>query len=380
MMRSLLALCLLSLSSTLAAAVVIPQPPSVDAKAWILMDYASGQILAEQQADEPLPPASLTKLMTAYIVEQQIDQGNISEDDQVPVSVKAWRTGGSRMFIQEGTQVLLSDLMKGLVVQSGNDAAVALAEYVAGGTDAFADIMNTVARSLGMSQSYFENPTGLPGQTVSTSRDLAVLAWHIIHDYPQHYRLYKEKSFTYNNITQPNRVLLLWRDNRVDGLKTGHTEEAGYCQVVSAVDANGMRLIAVVMGTKSEEARAVESQKLLNYGFRFFRNHTAYKADTTLATPRLWLGKQNQVELGLTEDLTITIPQGAGNNLEVVTNINPDLKAPIAKGDKLGSVSIMLNGDTVKSADLVALHEVERAGFFARLWDHVLMFFSSFFS
>ena len=374
--------CVLALTTSLAMAdniTLLPQPPSVDAKSWLLMDYQSGQVLAESDADEKLAPASLTKLMTAYIVEQQIDLGNISEDAMVPISVKAWKTGGSRMFVREGTQVKLSDLMHGLVIQSGNDAAVALAEYVAGSTDAFANMMNAMAKKIGMSHTHFENPTGLPHPDhYTTARDLATLAWHIIHDYPDHYQLYKLKSFTYNNITQPNRVLLLWRDPRVDGLKTGHTDEAGYCQVTSAIDKSGMRMIAVVLGTKSEEARAVESEKLLNYGFRFFQNYTAYQAGKTLVSPRLWLGTKNNIDLGIQQDLTITIPNGAGDRLKADVQVNPDLRAPVKKGDKLGSVSISLDGKVVKSEPLVALNDVPEAGFFARLWDHILMFFTSF--
>lgn len=372
----------LALTTQLALAsniTLMPQAPSVDAKSWLLMDYQSGQVLAENDADEKLAPASLTKLMTAYIVEQQIDLGNISEDAMVPVSVKAWKTGGSRMFIKEGTSVKLADLMHGLVIQSGNDAAVALAEYVAGSTDAFANMMNAMAKQLGMTHTHFINPTGLPHPDhYTTARDLSKLAWHIIHDYPDHYKLYKIKSFTYNNITQHNRVLLLWRDPRVDGLKTGHTDEAGYCQVTSAIDKNGMRLIAVVLGTKSEEARAVESEKLLNYGFRFYQNYTAYQAGKSLVAPRIWLGTENHIDLGIQQDLTITIPNGTSDKLKADVQVNPDLRAPVKKGDTLGSVSISLDGKVVKSEPLVALNDVPEAGFFARLWDHILMFFTSF--
>lgn len=372
----------LALTTQLALAsniTLMPQAPSVDAKSWLLMDYQSGQVLAENDADEKLAPASLTKLMTAYIVEQQIDLGNISEDAMVPISVKAWKTGGSRMFIKEGTSVKLADLMHGLVIQSGNDAAVALAEYVAGSTDAFANMMNAMAKQLGMTHTHFINPTGLPHPDhYTTARDLSKLAWHIIHDYPDHYKLYKIKSFTYNNITQHNRVLLLWRDPRVDGLKTGHTDEAGYCQVTSAIDKNGMRMIAVVLGTKSEEARAVESEKLLNYGFRFYQNYTAYQAGKSLVAPRIWLGTENHIDLGIQQDLTITIPNGTSDKLKADVQVNPDLRAPVKKGDTLGSVSISLDGKVVKSEPLVALNDVPEAGFFARLWDHILMFFTSF--
>lgn len=370
-----------SLADKINSLNITPQPPSIDAKSWILVDYKSGQVLAEHQADEMLPPASLTKLMTAYIVERQMERDNISDSDLVPISVKAWRTGGSRMFVREGTQVPISDLMQGLVVQSGNDAAVALAEYVAGSTGAFATIMNAIADQLDMTNSHFINPTGLPDPNhYTTARDLATLAAHIIKDYPEHYKLYKQKSFTYNNITQHNRVLLLWRDHRVDGLKTGHTKAAGYCQVTSGVDKNDMRMIAVVMGTKSTEARAVESEKLLNYGFRFFENYTAYETDKTLVSPRIWLGKDNHVDLGIAKELTVTIPHGASSRLSVDTKINSQLEAPVSAGDVLGTVSISLDGSVVKTEPLVALHAVPQAGFLSRIWDHILMFVSSLFS
>lgn len=380
---------LLSLPTALAAAPaapaapvanLLPAPPAINGTSWILVDFQSGQVLAENNADLHVPPASLTKLMTAYLVEQRVVSGNISEDVLVPISVNAWRTGGSRMFVQEGTQVKLSDLMQGLVIQSGNDAATALAEYVGGSTDAFANMMNAMAAQLGMKNTHYMNPTGLPDPDhYGTARDLATLAAHIIRDYPDHYALYKEKHFTWNNITQPNRLLLLWRDPRVDGLKTGHTEEAGYCQVTSAVDASGMRLIAVVMGTKSEEARAVETSKLLNYGFRFFQNYTAYEAGKTLVSPRLWLGKQNQIALGIREDLTVTVPNGSTDKLAASLTVNPSLRAPVKKGDVLGEVSIALDGKVLRSEPLVALEDVPEANIIARLWDHILMFFSSLF-
>ncbi len=372
----MLGLCFAQLA---VAAPLIPQPPKVNADAWILVDYQSLRVLAQHNADKELEPASLTKLMTAYIVEQQESLGNISSSDMVPVSVKAWRTGGSRMFIREGTRVKLDDLMHGLVIQSGNDAAVALAEYVAGSTGAFANMMNAMAKKLGMTHSHFENPTGLPHPNhYSSARDLATLAHNIIHDYPTHYKLYSVKTFTYNGITQHNRVTLLWRDPRVDGLKTGHTKAAGYCQVTSAKNEDGMRLIAVVMGTESEEARAVESEKLLNYGFRFFRNYTAYQAGESLVSPRVWLGEANHVDLAIKQDLVLTVPNGATDSLKPKVTVNPEIKAPIKKGQQLGTVSIQLNGDVIAQAPLVAMSEVKEAGFFSRLWDHIVMFFASF--
>lgn len=380
----LTAILLLTAQLALAAAPTItikPEPPKINGTAWFLIDYQSGQVLAQHNANTKLAPASLTKLMTAYIVEQQVNLGNISEDDMVPISVKAWKTGGSRMFLREGTRVKLSKLMKGLIVVSGNDAAVALAEYVAGSSGAFANMMNTMAAKLGMTNTHYMNPTGLPDKNhYSTAKDLATLAWHIIHDYPDHFKLYDIKSFTYNDITQHNRVLLLWRDPRVDGLKTGHTKEAGYCQVTTAIGKDGMRLIGVVMGTTSTEERAVESAKLINYGFRFFQNYTAYQAGKALVSPRIWLGTSNHVKLGITQDMTVTVPNGAAKHLKADVKVNPAIKAPITQGQQLGTVSLTLNGKLVKSEPLVALNAVPEAGLFSRLWDHIVMFVTSFFS
>lgn len=264
--RVFICLSLLTLAPLSAANGLIPRAPDVDARGYLLMDAKSGQVIVEHNAEQELPPASLTKMMTAYLVEKEIAAGNITEQEMVPISVKAWRMGGSRMFIQEGTRVSVQDLLKGVVIQSGNDASVALAEYVAGSEEAFADLMNNQARELGMDDTHFMNATGWPAENhYTTAHDLAILARAIIRDFPEHYDLYAQKEFTYNGITQHNRNLLLWRDDSVDGLKTGHTEEAGYC-LVSSAKQDGMRLIAVVMGTDSEAARARESQKLLSYG------------------------------------------------------------------------------------------------------------------
>ncbi|KZZ19603.1 D-alanyl-D-alanine carboxypeptidase, partial [Oleiphilus sp. HI0080] len=274
---SLLLLALFA-SSAASKPALIPAPPQVGASSYVLMDATTGEIIIEENANESLPPASLTKMMTAYIVESEIAQGNVSLTDEVPVSVKAWRTGGSKMFIKEGTKVLLEDLLKGVIIQSGNDASIALAEYLAGSEEAFADIMNQQAIQLGMTGSNFMNATGLPSDShYSTAHDMALLAKAIIQHYPEQYAVYKEKYFTYNNIRQPNRNRLLWRDKSVDGLKTGHTEEAGYC-LVSSAKRDDMRLISVVMGTSSEEARVKETQKLLNYGFRYYETTPLYTA------------------------------------------------------------------------------------------------------
>lgn len=362
-----------------AAASLIPKAPEVDASSYVLMDATSGQIIIEHNAYERLPPASLTKMMTAYIAEAEISSGNISMKDKVRISVKAWQMGGSRMFVREGTEVSVEDLLRGIVIQSGNDASVAMAEYIAGSEDAFADLMNQHASRMGLTDTHFVNATGWPADNhYSSAHDMAILAHHIIRDYPQHYGMYAEKSFTYNNITQQNRNLMLWRDDRVDGLKTGHTEEAGYCLVASAVDGD-MRLISVVMGTDSEAARARETQKLMTYGFRFFETYKAYSEGDALTNVRVWMGTENELNLGPAEDLVLTIPRNSHDQLKAEMTVNPDVTAPISKGDEIGKVIIRLDGDVMLEKPLVALNDVEEAGIFKRLWHHILRFFSNLF-
>ncbi|MEC7433878.1 MAG: D-alanyl-D-alanine carboxypeptidase family protein, partial [Pseudomonadota bacterium] len=303
-----------------AQAVLIPSPPQIAGSSWVLMDPLSGRVIMEHNSNERLPPASLTKMMTAYIVERELDEGRISMSDMVPISVKAWRTEGSRTFVQEGTSVSVEDLLKGVIIQSGNDASVALAEFVAGSEGAFVDIMNQQAQLLGMKDTHFENATGLPSADhFSTAYDLAVLARHIIQDYPENYPLYAQKHFTYNNIRQPNRNSLLWRDDSVDGLKTGHTEEAGYCLVASAKRGE-TRLIATVMGTSSSEARAQEVQKMLNYGFRYFETERLFRAGQELMASRVWGGQADEVSVGMPEDIYVTIPRGSREQLESVVD------------------------------------------------------------
>ncbi|MGB1220923.1 MAG: D-alanyl-D-alanine carboxypeptidase family protein [Alcanivoracaceae bacterium] len=370
---------LLALMPATAVAVLIPDPPRVDATSYLLMDATSGQVLVEHNADNRLPPASLTKMMTAYITEYEIKQGNISLKDRVPVSVKAWRMGGSKMFIREGTEVVLEDLLRGVIVQSGNDASVALAEYIAGSEDSFADLMNQHARRLGLSSSSFVNATGWPAENhYVTARDMAILARAIIVDFPELYKLYSEKSFEYNNITQQNRNLLLWRDDRVDGLKTGHTEEAGYCLVASGVDED-MRLVTVVMGTDSEQARARESQKLLTYGFRFYETYRAYDSGDKLADVKVWLGETDALRLGPADDLVLTIPRGSHEQLQAEMSVKPDIRAPIQEGESFGTVTISLDGEVLLEKPLVALESVAEGGFLSRLWDHIVLFFRGLF-
>ncbi|MFC0709648.1 D-alanyl-D-alanine carboxypeptidase family protein [Azorhizophilus paspali] len=358
----------------------IPAPPQLASTAYLLMDAASGQVLIESNGDQRLPPASLTKLMTAYIATLEIKRGQIKESDLVTVSERAWRTGGSRMFIQVGTQVSVSDLLHGIIIQSGNDASVALAEHIAGSEDAFADMMNATAQRLGLSNTHFMNATGLPhAEHYSSAHDMAKLARAIIYDDPAHYAIYAQKEFFWNNIKQPNRNLLLWRDKTVDGLKTGHTDEAGYCLVASAVR-DGQRLIAVVFGTKSEQARAAETQKLLTYGFRFFETQTFFQKNVELARSPVWKGANNEVRIGLAEDLTLTLPRNQLKQVTTTSAFEPQLIAPIQQGAVVGKVEVRLGEQVLRSVDLIALEAVEEGGLFRRLWDSIRLFFYSLFN
>ncbi len=371
---------LLSFQLTAIAQVLIPAPPELAATAWALVDAKTGKVLVENNANQPLPPASLTKMMTSYIVSGEIHKGKISEQDLVPVSVNAWKMGGSKMFIREGTSVPVIDLLRGVIIQSGNDASVALAEHLAGSESAFADVMNQQAELLGMSNTHFVNATGWPAEGhLTTAHDLSLLARALINDHPDHYSIYSEKYFEYNGINQPNRNRLLWRDKSVDGLKTGHTEEAGFCLVSSAVR-NDMRLISVVMGARSDEARARESQKLLSYGFRYFESAQVYRAgDVVEQGKKVWFGKQDSIDLIVPEDLSLTFPRGARDQLTAATHIADSFEAPIQAGQELGRLQISYEGETLMDVPLVAANDIEEAGFFARLWDSLVRFFSGLF-
>jgi len=374
-LTALFLLFLLPFGQVNAQTVLIPSPPQVAASSYILMDPLSGQVLMDENSNERLPPASLTKMMTAYIVERELDEGRISMSDMVPISVNAWRTEGSRTFVQEGTQVSVEDLLKGVIIQSGNDASVALAEFVAGSEGAFVDIMNQQAQLLGMNDTRFENATGLPSPDhFSTAHDLALLAKAIINDYPENYPLYAEKHFTYNNIRQPNRNSLLWRDDSVDGLKTGHTEEAGYCLVASA-KRNDTRLIAVVMGTDSTGARAQEVQKMLNYGFRYYQSETLFGAGQELIEARIWGGQEDQLSVGVTEAVNVTIPRGSRDSLESTVDLDSVIKAPIKVGDELGRVQVKLGDEIIVDQPVLALNDVPEGGLFKRIWDAIKLFF-----
>ncbi|WP_425316870.1 D-alanyl-D-alanine carboxypeptidase family protein [Stutzerimonas chloritidismutans] len=380
LVQRFIVLAVLTVTPTVWAAQIVPSAPQLAAKSYMLMDAASGEILVEHNGDERLPPASLTKLMTAYIATLEIQKGQISDSDMVTVSEKAWRTGGSRMFIQVNTQVSVDDLLHGIIIQSGNDASVAMAEHIAGSEEAFADLMNSTAQRLGMTNSHFMNATGLPDPDhYSSANDMAKLARAIIYEDPAHYAIYAQKEFFWNNIKQPNRNLLLWRDKTVDGLKTGHTEEAGYCLVASAVRDN-MRLISVVFGTDSEQARAAETQKLLTYGFRFFETRTFYQKGTELAQAQVWKGQQDKLKAGLAQDLTMTLPRGQAEKLQAVMSFNGTLTAPIQQGDVIGKVEVKLEDKVVRSTDLVALETIEEGGLFRRFWDSIRLFFYSLFN
>lgn len=359
--------------------VMIPAPPQLAASAYLLMDSYTGKILVEHNSDQQVPPASLTKMMTSYIVSGEIARGKIAMDAMVPISVKAWRMGGSKMFIREGTQVSVADLLRGVIIQSGNDASVALAEYVAGTEDAFADLMNQQAALLGMTNTHFENATGWPADGhITTAADLAKLARALINDYPSHYAMYAEKYFSFNGINQANRNRLLFQDPSVDGIKTGHTEEAGYC-LVSSAKKDDMRLIAVVMGASSEDSRAAESQKLLSFGFRYYQTHKLYGPGDQINSARVWAGKGDNVSLGVAEGVFLTIPRGAEDSLNATMHVDNIIKAPITLGQELGNVVVELNGEQLLDIPLVAQNEVEAAGFFARMWDSIKLFFMDLF-
>lgn len=360
-------------------AALVPAPPQLAATAYLAMDAVTGDILVESGADGRFAPASLTKMMTSYIVEHEIAEGNVAETDLVPISVKAWKTPGSRMFVREGTQVLLGDLLRGVIIQSGNDASVALAEYIAGSEEAFADLMNQHARRLGLKNTNFENATGLPADNhYSSPRDLALIARALIQDFPDQYAIYAEKYFTYNDIKQPNRNRLLWRDSTVDGVKTGHTEEAGFCLVASALR-DDMRVISVVLGTTSDEARAAESQKLLSYAFRFFRTFPLYKAGDALNTAEIWKGSTDQVGLGLAEDLAVTIPRGKEDQLAAVLDLPNIIEAPLAQGQQVGSLKVSLAGEMLREVPLVSLQPVAEADFVTKIWHSIVLFFKGLF-
>jgi D-alanyl-D-alanine carboxypeptidase (penicillin-binding protein 5/6) len=357
----------------------VPAAPQIGANSYLLVDFNSDRILVEHNADLRVEPASITKLMTAYVVFSELDQGNITLEETVSISEKAWRTGGSRMFIEPNMEVTVEDLILGMVIQSGNDASVALAEHVAGSEEAFAGLMNHYSELLGMSSTNFTNSTGLPDpEHYTTARDIAVLSAATIRDFPDYYPWYSEKEFTFNNIRQHNRNTLLWRDPAIDGLKTGHTEAAGYCLAASA-KRDGMRLVSAVMGSSSESSRASESQTLLNYGFRFFETVQLYEAGQELAPARVWKGMTEEVMIGLTDPVFVTIPRGRYDDLEAQVQIEPQLSAPLEAGTVVGTISVQLGEELVASRQLVTMSTVEEAGFFGSTWDSLKLWMNGFF-
>ena len=353
--------------------VSIPSAPTIDAAAYILQDYHTGKVLAENNTDAKLAPASLTKIMTVYVVFIELSNGHLHLEDMVTISEKAWKTSGSRMFVELGSKVKVEDLLKGVIIQSGNDASVALAEHVGGNEETFAEMMNQHAIRLGMANSHFKNSDGLPVEDhYTTARDLAILTTALIKEFPDYYRWFSQKEFTFNKITQQNRNKLLSRDESVDGVKTGFTDDAGYCLVASALRED-MRLISVVMGAKSANARANENQTLLNYGFRFYESHRLYQGKTALNEARVWKGASKTISLGLAEDIYVTIPRRQYKDLKAVINVDKKITAPVADGAKLGSVKVTLKDEVVINKDLVALKAVDQGNIFQRLSDSVMM-------
>ncbi|MCY4017339.1 MAG: D-alanyl-D-alanine carboxypeptidase [Gammaproteobacteria bacterium] len=372
------ALFLALVSHAAGAQTIIPRPPEIAASSFILMDAKTGHVIMEENASEALPPASLTKIMTSYIAIEEIINGNLAMDDEVHISEKAWRMDGSKMFVGVNTNVSVADLLRGIIIQSGNDASVAIAEHIAGSEDAFADMMNQYAEAMGLEQSFFINSSGLDSTEQANSmsaRDLAILARATINNHADYYPMYAEREFTYNDIRQPNRNALLFRNANVDGLKTGWTDRAGYCLVTSA-ERDGMRLIAVVMGTASEDARAVESQKMLAYGFRYFETWKLNDAGQPLTNVPVWSGVADSVELGLDEPVFVTIQRGRGEELVAAVEVDEVIHAPIEVGQIMGTIHISLDGEPVFSSEIAALSAVGRAGAMKRMSDWFSLRFS----
>ena len=366
----------LFLSSTAVIALtLVPSPPRINASSYLVMDYNSGRLVVNENADKRVEPASLTKIMTVYIAAREIAAGNIKLDDKVHISEKAWRMTGSRMFIEVNEQVTVEELLHGIIIQSGNDASVAMAEHIAGDEDVFAQIMNQQAKTLGMVNTNFANSTGLPHPDhYTTAMDLTLLARALIRDYPEVYAMHSMKEFTFNGIKQTNRNNMLWRDESVDGIKTGHTESAGYCLVASARRGD-MRLISVVMGANGENARINMTQALLSYAFRFFETHKLYAADQVIQTGRIWKGDRESVDLGVNQDLYITIPKGTYKQLDASIELEPDIRAPIDAGEVKGTLIVKLEGQELVKQSLITLQSVGPGGLLDRLTDDVILLF-----
>ncbi len=365
----------LSTELVMAAAAPVPSAPPLAAKSYLLQDYDSGYILSSRDPDSRVEPASLTKMMTAYVIFQELKAGHMRLDDKVRVSEKAWRMPGSRMFIEVDKRVPAEDLLKGMIIQSGNDASVALAEHSAGSEEAFAQLMNQYGKRMGLTGTHFVNSTGLPDPEHYTSaRDMARLAQALIRDFPEEYAWHAIQKFTFNGITQYNRNKLLWRDKSIDGIKTGHTEAAGYCLVASA-KRDGMRLISVVMGTEGEKARARETQSLLNYGFRFFQTRRLYKGLQSLKQVRAWKGETEMIDVGLTNDLYVTVPRGQYKNLQASLQLDGQIVAPVGEGQRVGVLKLGLGERQLMERPLVSLQSVEEGTLWRQLVDHVMLMF-----
>ena len=372
---ALVALLGVALSGLVHAAAPMPAAPSVSSEGYLVQDYHSGRVLAEKNADQRMEPASITKLMTAYVVFAELQAGRLSVSDEVLISEKAWRMPGSRTFVEVGKRVPVEILLQGMIVQSGNDATVALAEHIAGGEDAFAALMNQQAVRLGLTATHYVNSSGLPDpEHYTTARDIATLTRALIRDFPEYYKYYSQREFAYNGISQYNRNKLLWRDESVDGVKTGHTDSAGYC-LVSSAERDGMRLISVVLQDRSEDARAASSQALLNYGFRFFETRKLYAADEALKEARIWKGTQSELPLGLQDDLYATFPRGQYAKLRASANFKPEIVAPADAGEEFGTLNVALDGQVIAERPLVALQPVDEGSWWQQLSDSVVLWF-----
>ncbi|RXR04218.1 D-alanyl-D-alanine carboxypeptidase family protein [Pseudoxanthomonas composti] len=365
-----------------APAIEVPPPPKPVGTAWVLLDYATGQVLAGENYDQRVEPASITKVMTSYVIAAEQKNGKVKADDQVMMSERAWREGGagtdgSYSGFPVNKTARLEDMEKGMAVQSGNDAAIALAEHVAGSQEAFASLMNSYAQRIGMKGSHFANAHGLSApEHYSTAHDLALLGRAFVRDYPETYAYNKIREFTVNGITQPNRNLLLWRDQAVDGIKTGHHSGAGYC-LMSSAKRGDQRLIAVVMGSTSEKQRADDSLALLNWGFRFFETHSLYEPGKVIAQQKVWKGATREVQLGVAQPMLVSVPRGKYDQLKPTMDVPKQLVAPITKGQAIGTVKVTLDGKVVAQAPLVAINAVEEGGFFRRLWDAFWMWWEA---
>ena len=357
--------------STLAEESFIPDSPSVNATNYILMDSISGRVLAEKDADERIEPASITKIMTGYVAADQADKGFVSLSDEVLISENCWRKQGSKMFIREGTRVLLSDLMKGMAIQSGNDASCAIAEHVAASEEGFVQLMNLYAREMGLKNTQFRNESGWPDpEHFSSARDIAILSTNLINRFPDHYSLYKEKYFTFNEIKQRNRNSLLWQDDSIDGIKTGHTESAGYCLVSSGVR-NDTRLISVTLRSASEKARLTDNRRLLDYGFRYFRTKKILTKDLSLLKEQVWGGEEELVDLSSGENVYLTLSPRDFQRVEPKISLDDYLQAPITKGQVVGKIDLLLDGESLAIVDAIAMEEVNSLGFFGRAWSNI---------